>query len=64
MERDVLKEKWCCLTCSTVMEAGVLRSGGDKPYLHCPHCGSGDISPANGAVRTVPEYFGPIGTRN
>jgi Zn finger protein HypA/HybF involved in hydrogenase expression len=62
--RDVLKELWCCLTCSTVMEAGKLRTQRDSPFFHCPHCGSGDTHAADGAVRNLKAYHGEVGTLN
>ncbi len=62
---DVLDTKWACMTCNTTFRLGSMKSGplANDP-LRCPNCDSGDTHPADGETRTIPEYFGPIGTRN
>jgi rubrerythrin len=62
-KRDVLKELWACVGCSTIMEAGKLMSGPCRP-LYCPLCESSDLHPVGRETVTMPEYFGKIGTRN
>ncbi len=64
---EVLSRKFACLGCSTVMEARELMTCGSLPWnrsTFCPHCNSFDLLPADGEIRSTPEYFGPIGTKH
>jgi hypothetical protein len=60
--RDVLNEKWACLTCSSTFPAGEMFVG-RSPFYMCPRCGAEGCVSADGRSRTVPEYFGEIGTK-
>lgn len=46
VDRNVMKDAWCCLTCSAKFTFGKLRM---KPNgLGCPTCGSVDTAAADG----------------
>jgi len=62
-EPDVMDQRWACLACSWSGRFGRLISY-PAGYIGCPRCKSADINPADGKSVEVPEYVGPIGTRN
>ena len=62
-EPDVMDQRWACLTCNWSGRFGRLKSY-PAGYIGCPVCKSDTIHPADGQVVEVPEYHGPIGTRN
>ncbi len=61
-EPDVMQQQWCCLTCSQAFRFGKIRmhDGG----LHCPHCDSGNMHPADGTTTDLDSYGGEVGTLN
>ncbi len=73
---DVMKQRYCCLTCNHRFPWGQCRTkplegrppsppyAPGVPALYCPKCGSSDLHPADGTTHEVPEYVGPIGTVN
>lgn len=62
---DILESIWACMNCNTTFKLGQMRSGPlyNDP-LRCPHCDSGNTSPADGTATDVPKYYGEIGTKN
>jgi DNA-directed RNA polymerase subunit RPC12/RpoP len=62
---DVLDAIWACMNCNTTFRLGRMKSGPlyNSP-LRCPNCDSDNTSPADGEVKAIPEYHGPIGTKN
>ena len=62
---DALDQQWACMTCNSKFRVGEIVPGKlyNDPWP-CPRCGSLNISPADGTVGNVPEYFGEFGTKN
>jgi len=64
---DPLSTVWACLMCWWKGRIGKMRVAGDAPLasaLRCPSCGSDNVHPADGTVRDLPAYYGPIGTKH
>lgn len=61
-DKDVMQQRWCCLTCSSTFRFGQIRmqAGG----LHCPKCDALAIHPATGETVELERYDGEIGTLN
>lgn len=61
-EPDVMQQQWCCLTCSQTFRLGkvIMRAHG----LHCPHCDSMNLHPADGGITELDSYGGEVGTLN
>lgn len=51
MSVDVMQQRWCCLICWAKFAFGELRTKPGSSDVHCPVCGSADISPADDASR-------------
>lgn len=47
-DRDVMQDRWCCLTCCSVFRFGQLRFAADG--LACPVCRSTNTAAADGRV--------------
>lgn len=61
-DRDVMKQLWCCLTCSETFRFGQIRMRGGS--LHCPLCDSDSLHPADGSMIELDSYEGEIDTLN
>lgn len=61
-EPDPMQQPWCCLTCSQTFRWGKVRMRAHG--LHCPHCDSTNLHPADGTTTELDSYGGEVGTLN